>query len=263
MRSNVLSVLAVCLAHAVGTTCAGQITAASLPAPVTETELNAAKQRCARLRFFMHEREALELLGLARFDRPGAGTIWDYSYSQGYELGNGHWLLLWYSRTSLVSDPPKYGLEYVGLDGSPCVEVDNTVWSEVRNADRYGAFQHPALTIVPTGVPRFEVTESGHTNVWLTVAVTNNTPSSHLASIGVIAVVELTNPAPFERKPVSAHLNLVPFGTALATVGCSQDMLKSQCVLGADYARLLSVTEGAGRTNADRRTLIVGRIQQQ
>src|SRR5258708_5250630 len=126
MRSKVLAIVAICLALAVGTAGAGrpkpqaasaqrraggdtspvspiqlaQITAARLPAPVTETELNTAKLRCALLRFFTHEREALDLLGLARFDRPGAGTSWGYSYSQGYELGNGHWLLLWYSTTS-------------------------------------------------------------------------------------------------------------------------------------------------------------------
>jgi hypothetical protein len=70
------------------------------------------------------------------------------------------------------------------------------------------------------------------------------------ASIGVIRAAD----APFHRKLFATRLHVGPGAGALATVACSQEMLKSQCVLGADYLRLGPPAEerghGAG-TNED------------
>ena len=261
MRPIALTIVAICLALAVGAPCPTR--ASSQAAAVTETELNTAKQRLPLLRYFMREREALDLLGLSRFYRPSPVTTCSDSRSQPCELGDGHWLVLWYSETTLP-DPLRYGLRYASLDDDAMIQVDNGAWSEIQNALRYG-HAPTALSVAPTGVPQFELTKQDHTNVWLTVALTNNTPWSLSVSLGVVRITELINDVPFTGKLFSTRVDLAPFGTTLATVGYSQDMLKSQCVLGAEYARGLSITGATAlgaQTNADWQKVFVGRIQQ-
>ena len=96
----------------------GEGVTATPPAPATQTELDTANQRLPLLRFSMQEPEILEFLGLFRFYRPIGRVSWSgYVQSAGYDLGDGHYLSLWFGwQADLPSrDRSEYGLKRVGL----------------------------------------------------------------------------------------------------------------------------------------------------
>jgi hypothetical protein len=52
----------------------------------------------------------LRLLGLSRFDKPICRVSWsgyDYAQSVAYDLGDGHYLSLWFGYEGDVSEGPK------------------------------------------------------------------------------------------------------------------------------------------------------------
>jgi hypothetical protein len=96
----------------------GQLVTADPPAAATQTELDTANKHLPLLRFSMQEREILEILGLSRFYRPTGRTSWSgYMQSTAYELGDGHYLSLWfgYQGDRPSRDRSQYGLKRVGL----------------------------------------------------------------------------------------------------------------------------------------------------
>ena len=131
----------------------------------------------------------------------------------------------------------------------------------------------PALSVTPTGQPRFQTSGAGIfgivTEVYLSVAVTNKTPSTLIGHVGVTAGDNL-GPNPsfvgdefFRLSPRSGKACTVHYGTSYA-----------KWVLGADYLRVRSPAEVRLRaflcrlhiprvtTNDDWHSVIVGQIAQ-